>query len=68
MLDTVDLTINCILVSNSVNLLLFLSLNFRQDTGDLVIDCIHSSISEKFLKLNLSFINITLSLSHQNLS
>ena len=68
MLDTVDLTILCIPAGNSVNLLLFSSWDFWQDTGDLAIDYIHYSIPAENLKLNLSFINITFSLSHQNLS
>ena len=61
-MDTVALAIDCIPAGNSVYLLLFLLLvsswDFQQDTGDLAIDCIHSSISAKYLKLNLSSINI----------
>ena len=61
-MDTVALAIDCIPAGNSVYLLLFLLLvsswDFEQDTGDLAIDCIHSSISAKYLKLNLSSINI----------
>ena len=61
-MDTVDLAIDCVPAGNSVYLLLFLLLvsswDFQQDTGDLAIDCIHSSISAKYLKLNLSSINI----------
>ena len=35
---------------NSVYLLLFSSRDFRQDTGNLAIDCICSSISAKYFK------------------
>ena len=40
-------------------LLLFSSWDFQEDTCDLAIDCIHSSILTKYLKLSLSLINIT---------
>ena len=46
-------------VGNSVYFVLFLSWDFWQDKGNLAIDCIHSSISVKYLKLNLSLITIT---------
>ena len=39
---------------------LFTSWDLWQDTGNLAIGCIHSSISAKYLKLNLSLINTTL--------
>ena len=62
-LDTVDLTIDCIPAGNSVYLLLILLLfsswHFQQDTGDLAINCISFSISAKYLKVNISLINIT---------
>ena len=52
-----ETSIKCIPASNSVYFVLFLSWDFWQDRGNLAIDCIHSSISAKYLKLNLSLIN-----------
>ena len=57
--DTINLAVNCISVGNSVYMLLFSSWHFRKDTVDLTVNYICSSISAKYLKLNLKFSGIT---------